>query len=213
MVIYGFLSVWDTYMSALYSSILSPHLFSYIHLFSQSTPLPISFPPVAMPQTSCASTASSIMRTCRRSPSTLWFVMLMPQDSRLERHSCHRGKTPPPHTHKEITMENKQTSIHILRLCWVFWDIEVTCPHRYQYPTMDQLAGMLPTVVQHFGLVEFTLIQHLILFPKYKLYKKHLHLFQLIRCFIDIVLCFCFNVSFFQSFRKMWKSQQPATKH
>uniref|UniRef100_A0A672YZI8 NDRG family member 4 n=1 Tax=Sphaeramia orbicularis TaxID=375764 RepID=A0A672YZI8_9TELE len=33
-------------------------------------------------------------------------------------------------------------------------------PQGYQYPTMDQLAGMLPTVVQHFGSVLFIHITH-----------------------------------------------------
>lgn len=118
MVIYGFLSVWDAYMSTLYPSILSPHLSSYVLLFSHPTPLPISFPPVAALQTSYASTASSIMRTCRRSPSTLWFVMSTPLDSRLERRSCQTGIK---HTKKlqwTKQTKTKQTSIHILRrLC------------------------------------------------------------------------------------------------
>lgn len=146
------------YISNIMSALIPRHLSSYILLFSHSTPLPISFPPVAALQTSCASTASSIMRTCRRSPSTLWFVMLMPQDSRLERHSCHRGM-------RKKKKEKENINSHFKKIMLTFWDIEITCPHRYQYPTMDQLAGMLPTVVQHFGLVTFTLMQHLILSP------------------------------------------------
>lgn len=39
-----------------------------------------------------------------------------------------------------------------LKLCFYF--------NRFQYPTMDQLAGMLPTVVEHFGLVFFILNRH-----------------------------------------------------
>lgn len=42
-------------------------------------------------QTSCASTLSSVMKTCRRSPSILWCATSMPRDSRLEHHSSHKG--------------------------------------------------------------------------------------------------------------------------
>lgn len=42
-------------------------------------------------QTSCASTLSSVMKTCRRLPSILWCATSMPQDSRLEHHSSHKG--------------------------------------------------------------------------------------------------------------------------
>lgn len=45
------------------------------------------------------------------------------------------------------------------------------CLCSYQYPTMDQLAGMLPTVVQHFGLVPLF---------SFKLNKMCLNLFSLL---------------------------------
>lgn len=93
MVFYGFLSAWDPDLkSALHPSILSLLLSLSILLFRHLSPPPISSPPAAVLQTSCASTAFSTMRTCRRSPSTLWFAMSTPQDSRLERPSCLRGR-------------------------------------------------------------------------------------------------------------------------
>lgn len=125
------------YISNIMSALIPRHLSSYILLFSHSTPLPISFPPVAALQTSCASTASSIMRTCRRSPSTLWFVMLMPQDSRLERHSCHRGM--------RKKKKKKKTSIHILkRLCWLFEILRSLVPTGTSIPPWTSWLGCCP---------------------------------------------------------------------
>lgn len=49
-------------------------------------------------QTSCASIPSSTLRTCRRSPSTLWCATWMPPASRWGRHNFLRGRylEPPP---------------------------------------------------------------------------------------------------------------------
>ena len=73
-----------------YLSIRSPHATTAYFLSS-----------LALLQTSCASTRSSTMKTCRRSPSTSWSATSTPRDSRLERHSCHRG-TKHTQAHKKI---------------------------------------------------------------------------------------------------------------
>lgn len=122
------------YISNIMSALHSLPIFLSISLCSLTLPLYLFPSPVAAPQTSCASIASSIMRTCRRSPSTLWFVMLMPQDSRLERHNCHRGIK---HT-KKLQWEKKQNiNSHFKKMMLRFWDIE------------DHLSPQVP--VSHHG--------------------------------------------------------------
>lgn len=83
---------------------LSPHATSAYFLSS-----------LTLLQTNYASTLSSIMRICRRSPSTLWFATSTPRDSRLEHHNCHKGtKHTQKCTHMLVITTNEWEVIYYL---------------------------------------------------------------------------------------------------